>query len=136
MIAISAVLEERGIKPSLHRIKIFEFLDKNRIHPTVDEIYNLLLPVMPTLSRTTIYNTVKLFAEKGLLDTLTIEDNEIRYDIDTSSHSHFKCISCRQVYDLPSEKGSQGGNTLPGFVIQKAHTYYHGLCPNCSGVTR
>ncbi len=50
-----------GIKPSYQRIKIYEYIFNNNIHPTVDNIYKKLLKEIPTLSKTTVYNTLKLF---------------------------------------------------------------------------
>ena len=58
-------LEKCGIKPSLQRIAIVEYLMENRIHPTADDIYHALCIQVPTLSKTTVYNTMRLFAEQG-----------------------------------------------------------------------
>ena len=52
-------LLDSGIKPTYQRIVILDYLENNLIHPTVDDIYNYLAPKLTTLSRTTIYNTVK-----------------------------------------------------------------------------
>ena len=57
-------LEKCGIKPSLQRIAIVEYLMENRIHPTADDIYHALCIQVPTLSKTTVYNTMRLFAER------------------------------------------------------------------------
>ena len=58
-------LSVHGIKPSVQRIAIMEYLFKHHTHPTVDEIYTELLPQIPTLSKTTVYNTLKLFVQQG-----------------------------------------------------------------------
>ena len=58
-------LLEYNIKPSMQRIAIMEYLMEHRTHPSADEIYTALSPSMPTLSKTTVYNTLKLFAEQG-----------------------------------------------------------------------
>lgn len=49
------------VKPSLQRIAIVEYLMENRIHPTADDIYHALCIQVPTLSKTTVYNTMRLF---------------------------------------------------------------------------
>ena len=51
---VAESLKLRGVKPSYQRMKIYEFLLNNRIHPTVDEIFKTLTPEIPTLSKTTI----------------------------------------------------------------------------------
>ena len=66
---IGHYLKSKSIRPSLQRIRILEYLIKNRNHPTVEMIYNELLCEMPTLSKTTIYNTLKLFVEGSKLTT-------------------------------------------------------------------
>ncbi len=55
------------------------------------------------LSKTTVYNTLKLFVAKGIVQELTIEEKEVRYDADTKPHAHFKCIECGNVYDIALE---------------------------------
>ena len=97
---IAAKLEEKNIRPSVQRMAIYNFLAENPVHPTVDTIYTALSPQMPTLSRTTVYNTLRQFSECGLVQTITIEDGELRYDADTSNHLHFKCIKCGKIFDI------------------------------------
>lgn len=63
-----------NIKPSMQRIAIMDYLMVHRVHPTADEIYNALYPTMPTLSKTTIYNTMKLFTEQGAVKALVIDE--------------------------------------------------------------
>ena len=84
-------LIEHNIKPSMQRIAIMEFLMEHPIHPSADDIYMALSPSMPTLSKTTVYNTLKLFSEQGAALMLTIDEKNTNFDADTSMHSHFLC---------------------------------------------
>ena len=95
-----ARLQTVGLRPSEPRIAVLAFLMKNRIHPVAETIYKSLAPEYPTLSRTTVYNTLKLFEENKIVMPLTIEDGELRYDINTSFHGHFKCRKCHIVTDI------------------------------------
>ena len=97
---VSKLLSEVGIKPSIQRIMIYEFLLKNNIHPTVDIVYNNLASEIPTLSKTTVYNTLKLFGEHSLIKNVNIEENEIRYDAQKHIHGHFKCTQCSKIFDF------------------------------------
>ena len=56
-------LKEKGIRPSAQRVAIMKYLLENMIHPTVDDIYNGVLPYMPTLSKTTVYNVLNHLEE-------------------------------------------------------------------------
>ena len=67
-------LQNHNIKPSVQRIAIMTYLMEHRTHPTVDEIYTALAPSIPTLSKTTVYNTLKLLSEQGAAQTLTIDE--------------------------------------------------------------
>ena len=73
-------LIENGIKPSVQRLAIMMYLLEHRTHPTVDEIFNDLSKSIPTLSKTTVYNTLKIFAEKGAILSLKIEEKMVRFD--------------------------------------------------------
>lgn len=129
--SISEYLQDHGIKPSLQRIKIYEYLIKNKNHPTVDKIYNDLKDEIPTLSKTTIYNTFNLFMEKNITTMITIEENEARYDSDTAFHGHFRCNECGEVYDFDIENVELKEAVLEGFEINQRHLYFKGKCKNC-----
>ena len=86
-------LREHGIKPSLQRIRIFSYLIHTEEHPTADTIYSALVNEIPTLSKTTVYNTLKLFQEKGVAVVVNIENNEVRFDADTSFHGHLNALN-------------------------------------------
>ena len=83
-----------GIHLSHHRLKILEYLTKHRTHPTVDIIYKNLSKEIHTLSKTTIYkhDTIKVFTSKGIVQELTMEEKEVRYDADTTQHAHFHTL--------------------------------------------
>ena len=73
-------LLEHNIKPSMQRIAIMEYLMNHPIHPSADDIYTALSPSMPTLSKTTVYNTLKLFSEQGAALMLTIDEKNTNFD--------------------------------------------------------
>lgn len=125
------ILLNYKITPTYQRLKILEFLYNNRTHPSVEEIIDGLSSEIISISKATVYNTLKLFLNKGLLKELNIEKNHIRYDIDTSIHSHFICIKCGKIYDLKMEND----NKLiveNGFKILDSKNYIYGICKNCN----
>ncbi|MEA3317782.1 MAG: Fur family transcriptional regulator [Bacteroidota bacterium] len=128
---IDEYLIENKIKPSFQRIKIFDYLIKNRNHPTVDIIHKGLINEIPTLSKTTVYNTLKLFSKKGIILIINIEDNESRFDAKISNHGHFKCIKCGKIYDFELDKDKLDFPNLKNFSIEEQHIYLKGICPNC-----
>ncbi|BDU51136.1 Fur family transcriptional regulator [Haliovirga abyssi] len=128
---VSEYLKSHDIKPSYQRMKIFNYLITKKNHPTVDQIYKELVEEIPTLSKTTVYNTLKLFVDKKIAIIITIEENETRYDADISLHGHFKCTECGQVYDVNIEVPESFGEGLKKFQIDEEHIYFKGICEEC-----
>ncbi len=128
---IKTILDNAGIKPSVQRIAVLKYLMEHKTHPTVDEIYEALNTTIPTLSRTTVYNTLKFLTRQNIVLMLTIDENSTRYDADTSDHSHFICAECGKVYDFESPK--MGELKLDNnFHVSTKHLYVKGICGNCN----
>ncbi|NLW25350.1 MAG: transcriptional repressor [Clostridia bacterium] len=128
---IEEYLKENGVKPSYQRIKIFEYLIKNKNHPKVETIFQELVQEIPTLSKTTVYNTLKLFLEKGIVQPILIEENEVRYDADITTHAHFKCEKCGEVYDFRVNLSQLKIEGLEEFQVKESHIYFKGICKKC-----
>lgn len=122
-----------NIKPSMQRMAIMDYLVEHRTHPSADEIYTALSPVMPTLSRTTVHNTLRLFAEQGAALMLTIDERNTNFDADTSAHAHFLCKECGKIYDLKAKLDTKVTEEFQseGNEITEMHYYYKGICKNC-----
>ena len=123
------ILRAKGISPSVQRVAIYDYLMTHFTHPTVDEIFKDLSPSIPTLSKTTIYNTLTLFLEHGLIDSFTTDDNTAHYDGNVKSHAHFQCSQCGEIYDIPMPKTE--APQLEGFEINGMKIFYYGICEKC-----
>ena len=91
-----------NVKPSVQRLAIMDYLLTHRTHPSIEEIYLALCDDIPTLSKTTVYNTLKLFVEHGAAQMLTIDERSVCYDGDITLHAHFLCKHCNKIFDLPA----------------------------------
>ena len=125
-------LKQHNIKPSTIRIKVLNYLLNNRIHPTVDDIYKNLLDDIPTLSKTSVYNTLDLFLENRVVNVIALYEKELRYDINTEYHGHFKCEKCGKVFDFPINAKIIYDNQLEGFQIKKKSIHLYGICKECN----
>lgn len=125
-------LKKHHIRPSNIRIKILKFLLKNRIHPTVEDIYKSLIEEIPTLSKTSVYNTLNLFLEKGIVVGIALDQKELRYDINTNFHGHFKCNKCGIIYDFPIMISFPNKDQLEGFEITNRDVFFYGSCKECN----
>jgi Fur family ferric uptake transcriptional regulator/Fur family peroxide stress response transcriptional regulator len=122
-----------NIKPSVQRIAIMNYLLTHSTHPSADEVYTKLGKSMPTLSKTTVYNTLELLSEHGAALMLTIDESKVFFDGDTSPHAHFLCKKCGKIYDLPIVPSIQEVMVMnsEGHVIDEVHLYYKGTCKKC-----
>jgi Fe2+ or Zn2+ uptake regulation protein len=129
--SLKANLLKEGINPSFQRLKIYEYVARTSAHPTVETIYNDLSREIPTLSKTTIYNTLNLFQEKNMVSGLTIEGKEVRYDGNTHPHAHFKCNACGALYDIPMDFPALTGDRVYGHKITERQFHLKGICKHC-----
>lgn len=128
---LKKLLEAKGIKPSYQRLRILEYIAKQDIHPSVDIIYKALSKKIPTLSKTTVYNTLSLFEKKRLVTTVTSLDNELRYDYRREPHAHFLCTHCGKVFDVSLETDLLYTADIQGHRAGETHIHFKGTCKNC-----
>ena len=129
---IETLLKLHNIRPSQHRMQLYKYLLAHRTHPNVEMIYRDLVREIPTLSKTTLYNILSLFVERGIVSLLTIEETETRYDVDISMHGHLKCKDCGRIYDIILPLNSLEIKNFDGFEIKECQVYFKGRCPLCS----
>lgn len=120
-----------GISITQPRIAIMKYLMTNHIHPNVEDIYHALKGELPKLSLTTVYNTVKIFADYGAVTFLTIDEKNICIEENTTPHGHLLCQRCGKTIDMPLFGLNPDTTTLCGHQISEIHQYYKGVCSNC-----
>ena len=128
---IKNILEAKGIRPSFQRISILKYIMEKMDHPSVEEIYGALVNQIPTLSKTTVYNTLNYLIEKGIITALTIDDKEGKYDYIEVPHAHFLCIKCGKIYDIELDSEIYGLKSSEGHEINDVQINFKGICKNC-----
>ncbi|MDR1745675.1 MAG: transcriptional repressor [Tannerella sp.] len=125
-------LVKHGIRPSLQRMAIMDYLLDHHTHPTVDEIYTAISPRIPTLSRTTVYNTLKLFVSQGVALYISIDDRNARFDGVIDKHAHFRCKDCGRIIDIPLSGREELFTELQGMIVDYTSINIKGLCKLCA----
>ena len=125
------ILLDHDIRPSHHRIKVLEYLVKNRVHPTADDIYSGMLKEMPTISKATVYNTLKVLQEVNLVRSFHVTGDEARYDYAVNGHPHFYCIRCGDLIDLDIECPYMYSDQIEGHLISEVRLFFRGVCKDC-----
>lgn len=95
------VLRQHGIQPSAQRVAVAEYVLATDAHPSADTVWSEVRRRMPTLSRATVYNTLNLFVDKGLLRQLVLEEGKVVFDPNTEEHHHFIDEATGRIYDVP-----------------------------------
>jgi len=97
---VSELLRVRGITPTHQRLEIAQVLVEKRWHPSADQILAAVNVRYAETSKATVYNTLKLFLEKGLVRELIVDPNKVFYDSNTSEHHHFYDIESGEITDI------------------------------------
>jgi len=97
---VSELLRAHGITPTHQRMEIAQVLFEKRWHPSADQILAAVNVRYAETSKATVYNTLKLFLEKGLVRELIIDPNKVFYDSNTREHHHFYDIESGEITDI------------------------------------
>lgn len=125
------MMTRAGIRPSAQRIAVLRYVAESKAHPTVDAIFSALSPEFPSLSRTTVYNSVHALSEAGLLRELDIEAGAKHYDLRPQPrHGHFRCRRCGAILDIPYPAELRLAE-VGDLEVDEVDVYAYGLCPRC-----
>lgn len=98
---IQAELEDRGIQATSQRLRIAELLFARDQHLTADQIIQALAEQGTRVSKATVYNTLNLFAEKGLLKSLQVDPERALFDSNVQPHYHIHVEDTGELIDVP-----------------------------------
>ncbi|MGI6617460.1 MAG: Fur family transcriptional regulator [Saccharofermentanales bacterium] len=126
----SEMLKRAGISPSYQRIMILSALLETDEHPSADTIYKKLGSNIPAISRATVYNTLNLLVDRGVIQSMRTAGSETRFDSICEAHSHFFCRKCKKIYDIAKQIG-EIKTELDGHLVESQEFVYKGLCRKC-----
>jgi Fur family peroxide stress response transcriptional regulator len=128
------VLRGSGIKLTHQRIEIFREVARTGDHPDAETIFKRVRKRIPTISLDTVYRTLWMLNDMGLITTLGPQRGRVRFDGNASPHHHFVCTKCGKVDDFYSkefddlevpEQVSEMGD------VATTHVQFRGLCSRC-----
>jgi Fur family transcriptional regulator, iron response regulator len=94
-------LRDHGIQPSAQRVAVADYVLRTDEHPSADQVFGKVRRTFPMLSRATVYNTLNLFVEKGLLRELVLSEGCVVFDPKTDAHHHFIDEATGRIHDIP-----------------------------------
>jgi Fur family transcriptional regulator, peroxide stress response regulator len=116
------------------RLAIFRALAATDSHPTADELFRQVQPVMPSLALGTVYRTLEWLEEHGLISRVHALGEPARFDANLGPHHHLVCVQCGRVVDFCDERVDTllpRGRRLRGFRILGHRLHVSGVCAEC-----
>ena len=96
---IIKTFRKNGYKATPQRIAISRYILRNHEHPTAQKAYLEVKKIHPTVSLATIYSTLKILKETGLILQLDLPAGQTRFDPNTEPHGHLLCLQCGNISD-------------------------------------
>lgn len=101
---ITAVLHAAGILTTPQRIEIATILLEKKQHLSAEDVLSRLQSEQTAVSKATVYNTLKLFADRGLLREVMVDATRLFYDSNTEPHHHFYNVDDGELIDVGPEE--------------------------------
>jgi len=132
-------LRRSGVKLTHQRMEIFRELARSEDHPDADAIWRVVRKRVPTLSLDTVYRTLWLLLNRGLISSLGPSREGTRFDANMQPHHHFVCSECGMTRDFYSEEydNLEAPQSARSFgEVQTTHVEVRGVCSRCAGRKR
>lgn len=134
-VARAEKLRAAGLKATAPRLTILEALETDRRHPSAEMIFESLIDKSPSLSLSTVYQTLETFLQRGLLRRIAGAGGKLRVDGTLQDHDHAVCRTCGAVFDVDPDliKRPRPPASLPhGLQVKNLFVEYEVLCSDCA----
>jgi Fur family transcriptional regulator, iron response regulator len=130
-------LRAAGILPSVQRVAVARYVLGTSDHPSADEVLAQVRRELPAISRATVYNTLNLLVEHGLLRAHVLAPRRVVFDPNLERHHHFIDESSGRIHDVPWSSVQVGALAeLPGFEVHEYQVVMRGRRTGRSAAAR
>jgi Fur family ferric uptake transcriptional regulator len=138
MSAVRGPLRKHGIRLTRQRELLFDLINKSHVHLNADQLYELAKTRDARINRVTVYRTLKILKQEGLIDELDLlhhEGDQHYYETRLKrEHAHIVCLRCgsvREYFGEPLRMLKDQIESDFGFQIAVARTEVGGYCADC-----
>jgi Fur family peroxide stress response transcriptional regulator len=129
------ILQQAGIVTTQQRVALLDLLLGRNDHPDAEGMLAAARERMPSLSMDTVYRTLHLLADAGVIQRMAVPTRRARFDGCTQPHDHFLCVQCERILDLP--RRADAPRAVPEEVsaygeVRDIQTVYVGVCQRCA----
>ena len=111
---IAALLRQHGVSPTSQRVEIASILFAKPQHLSAEQVLTLVNSgEQARVSKATVYNTLGLFAHKGLIREVIVDPTKVFYDPTTVPHHHFYNVDTGTLTDIPADAVALGALPAP-----------------------
>lgn len=136
---IKTKLREGGLKLTPQRLTILDVIIRAEgTHLTIEELYELVKGVKPETGVATVYRTILLFEELGIVKKLDLNDGIYRYELnheeEVHGHHHLVCSACGKVEEVKDDLLDSVEQVIESdykFRIKDHSLKFYGLCSDC-----
>jgi Fe2+ or Zn2+ uptake regulation protein len=103
-------------------------------HPDADEIYQRARRTLPKISLGTVYRTLGVLRDTGLIRELHFGRAQGRYELERGPHHHVVCSECGLIQDVPAAAFSdlaERARAATRFEVREHRLEFVGICPSC-----
>jgi Fe2+ or Zn2+ uptake regulation protein len=123
-----------GYRDTAQRSLILEVVMQAEGHLTAGEIFEQVRRREPRVAYGTVYRSLHVLADHGLIQELTFADEASRYDKRVDRHDHVYCTECGLLVDVEVPVALMAHHVAAeqsGFLVTRHHTVFEGACPEC-----
>jgi Fur family peroxide stress response transcriptional regulator len=132
-----AACRQAGVKLTQQRLEIFREVAGSLDHPDAEMVFRAVQPRLPTVSLDTVYRTLWLLSDLGLINPLGPRRESVRFDANLGQHHHYVCLRCGMTRDFDSAELELNAFRIPRSVkelgcIVDTHVEVRGVCHRCA----
>lgn len=130
-----AAAKEAGVKLTHQRLEIFREVASGLEHPDAETVFRAVQARMPTVSLDTVYRTLWMLNDLGLITTLGSRRESVRFDANIEHHHHYVCVCCGLARDFESAElnALRIPDAVKGFgSVVTTHVEVRGICDSCA----
>ena len=131
---IEARFRRHAVRITRQRVAIYAALSETTSHPTAEDLYRTVKRRHPMMSRNTVYYTLGVLRQAGLVQEVNVGHEVARFDGNVSVHHHLVCLGCGQIVDVMDDGLNQlaiSSRQARGFHVLGHRVEFHGYCADC-----